>query len=182
MPSQYASSFWQNSEWNYNKHSLETHSNYRRNSLPNLRNYVLSAFLSTLSFRFKYFFFLCVFEYRERKTVCFSLEVSVVHWQKSFLQKLLETYELLCSCCIPGRYQTKSRLTFSEIMGLHWWIVSVWWGGQLVAYTEAVLSPKSQIKFSSTLIHNRTMFLWDAVLLFLGTSLRESPTNCDSIT
>lgn len=129
MPSQYASSFWQNSEWNYSKHSLETHSNYRRNSLPNLRNYALSAFLSTLSFRFKYFFFLCVFEYRERKTVCFSLEVSVVHWQKSFLQKLLETYELLCSCCIPGRYQTKSPWRF-----LRSWAYT----GELFQYGEEV--------------------------------------------
>lgn len=57
MPSQHASSFWQSREWNYNKHSLGTYSNYQRRILPNLHNYVLSAFLPTFPFGFRHFFF-----------------------------------------------------------------------------------------------------------------------------
>lgn len=142
--------------------------------MPNLRNYVLSALLSTISFGFRHFFPLCAYEYCKRKMVCFSLKVSVFHWWKSFLQKLLETFELHCSWCILGRHQTESHSAFSEIMNLHWYIVWVWFGGQLVDYKETFLRPKIWIKFNSTLNHNH---------IHLGCFfLRENPTYCDSIT
>lgn len=140
--------------------------------MPNLLNYVLSAFLSTFSFGFRHIFFPSVSLNTVKEKWCAS--ASRFHQWKSFLQKLLETFEQQCSWCILGRNQTESHLAFSDIMDLHWWIVWVWFGGQLVAYKEAFMGPKIQIKFNSTLIHNH---------IPLGCFfLRENPTHCDAKT
>lgn len=127
MPSQHASSFWQSREWNYNKHSLGTYSNYQRRILPNLHNYVLSAFLPTFPFGFRHFFFfsLCDSEYCERKMLCFSLEASEFHWE--IFAKILENSEIYQPWFILCRDQAESHLIFSGILDLDWWVVWVVW-------------------------------------------------------
>lgn len=149
VPSQHASSFWQNSKWNCNKHSLGTYSNYQRSRLLNLGNYVLRAFLSTFPFEFRHFFPLCLW-IPWQESAMFQPRCICVSLAKVFSWKVLKTLGIYHPWCILGRGQTESRLAFSEIMDLHWWVVWMWLGSQLVPYKEGFLCLSIQIKFNST--------------------------------